>query len=1229
MLKPGDQHLTEEEIERLSRTRQTATSAEGEDSGDAATKHLSECADCRLRLEQAIALNHKLVSLRATASQSRSHSCPPESEWVNLAAGLKKESDSRHMLEHAANCDYCGPLLSEATALLSEESPAEERALLGGLESAKESWRAEMAKRLAATSQARLAPQTKHSADSSWWKNRVTAYRLPWTLGVAAATAALVVWTAARFFATPDVDTLLASAYTEQRTMELRFPGATYAPVRQERSTGGSTLDQPQALLDADALIGKQLKTHPDDPRWLQAKGRADLLAFRYEAAIPTFERALNQRPNSPSLLTDLASAYFQRGSANNGREVDFGLAVDLLGRSLAVTPDDPVSLFNRAIAEEKLHLYRPAVDDWKHYLRVDPAGPWSDEGRKRLKEVDSKLQSKESSLSAPLLDDVELSALSSSRLPEELQERVEDYLHAAVKKWLPRAYPQASQSDEVRRGQTRASLRALAEVTKNRHADTWLTDLLHDARGANFEKAVTFLAEALEANDTGNYAQGRSASRQASKLFRTGGNTAGELRAQLEELYSDHLLYDGHRCMNLARKLRPQLQVRAYQWMRAEADLEESNCAALNGHLGEQRIAIDRGTSEARQHDYLALFIRGTGFQADVAGSLGDVPQGFSLASKGLNVFWSTKIDLMKGYNLYTDLDTGADLMRLPRLQVALWHQAVELIDLHPDLLQRAMAHRWFANSAYLANIPQLASVEFAKASSLFAEASPTEATVRGQMDADVWLAGLKARQGELTSALDLLRQVKSNLDRVPSFGPEIGYYTTLADVKLRTNDREGIESSLRSAIYLAEWALRTFPSDTDRRHWAKQSEQAYRNLVVWKLRQGDARGALEYWEWYKGAELRTTRTHGQQAFEGLEESIPPDAQFAPALDTPSVVADQLPALQTQTIITYAAFPEGTAVWVYDDRGIVSRWIASDRNQLELQSEQFHRLCSSPDANSDKLRQTAQVLYDLLIAPIQDQLVRGRRLVFELDDVLSPIPMEALVDHDGKYLIERSEVANTPSLYHILNARPAMNLNVAAHALVVGVSGSGLPGVTPISDAEHEAEMVAQSFRSPRLLEGVDATLPRIHREMSSASIFHFAGHAIALPEMSGLVLGDSVAESGRATLLNSENLQPEMVRRLQLAVLSACDTGTIQASRNSGSEGIALAFLRYGVPRVVASQWKVDSAGTTLLMQRFYQRLTNGNDSMQALHDAKLTLAADSRFSHPYYWAPFQMFE
>src|SRR5262249_49804964 len=121
---------------------------------------------------------------------------------------------------------------------------------------------------------------------------------------------------------------LLATAYSQRRTFELRFSGAAYGQFRQERGASDrSRFDRPPALLEAEALIARTLAAHPDSAEWLQARARADLLDWHYDAAIQSLKRALRSDPDSPSMLIDVASAYFQRAEATD-RSIDYGAAI-------------------------------------------------------------------------------------------------------------------------------------------------------------------------------------------------------------------------------------------------------------------------------------------------------------------------------------------------------------------------------------------------------------------------------------------------------------------------------------------------------------------------------------------------------------------------------------------------------------------------------------------------------------------------------------------------------------------------------------------------------------------------------------------------------------------------------------------------------------------------------------------------------------------------------------
>src|SRR5690349_15211598 len=167
-----------------------------------------------------------MIDFPVTAA--RGTNCPTEDSLRNLAAGIAPASDAAGLTQHAAQCDYCGPILRAFTEDFSDELTPDEQALLARahLSPAR---RQNLAEQMAAAVTSASAPQKSVT-------ERTSLFRLPWfkwvlvpATAIACAIVAFLVWNAQRD--TPQkVEKLLAQAYTEQRTMEMRIPGAQYAP---------------------------------------------------------------------------------------------------------------------------------------------------------------------------------------------------------------------------------------------------------------------------------------------------------------------------------------------------------------------------------------------------------------------------------------------------------------------------------------------------------------------------------------------------------------------------------------------------------------------------------------------------------------------------------------------------------------------------------------------------------------------------------------------------------------------------------------------------------------------------------------------------------------------------------------------------------------------------------------------------------------------------------------
>jgi CHAT domain-containing protein len=117
----------------------------------------------------------------------------------------------------------------------------------------------------------------------------------------------------------------------------------------------------------------------------------------------------------------------------------------------------------------------------------------------------------------------------------------------------------------------------------------------------------------------------------------------------------------------------------------------------------------------------------------------------------------------------------------------------------------------------------------------------------------------------------------------------------------------------------------------------------------------------------------------------------------------------------------------------------------------------------------------------------------------------------------------------------------------------------------------------------------------------------------------LSGLVLVGANLEGKDAPtdrgILTAEAIAGLDLGGLELAVLSACETGRGEVAGGEGVFGLQRAFHVAGCKNVVASLWKVDDEATAALMGLFYHQLWSEKlPPIEALQQAQLTL-----YRHP----------
>ena len=1209
----SDEHIGPAEMAKM--LEESRRQAENPEHRVETYPHLVSCSTCREQFEGLAALDRQLISMRPSEAGSRHGNCPAAEVWHEIAGGVTSPAETLTHIEHASRCDHCGPLLraamTEFTELNGQLSEAE-RIYILALDSANAEWQQGLAQRIARTgrSQSRLQAERESTRREStaWW-------RLKWMSGprLAMAGSALIAvvaggsWLTIQQHQPAAAERLLARAYSERRTLELRIAGADYAPLRVSRGPDASFTSRPPALLKAEALIAAELVSHPADPAWLQAQAQADVLEGKYDAAVEALHRALELEPNSPTPLIDLATAYSQRAQ-QEGSTQDFGRAYESLSRALNSRPDDPVALFNRAMVAERQFLFHQALEDWEHYLKLDPSSQWAEEARSHANAVREKLKAYEGGAKLLLSPEQVAAAAGDATLAGEVDERVEEYLHDAVRNWLPEAFPEAG--TKANPDASRA-LFFLAGLTSQRHGDRWLADLLRGASAPSFPQAVRALSRANQANDTDEFDVSRQQAGLAEHLFRGSGNTAGALRAEFEELLESQMSRRDEECRLRSIAGEAESKRHSYNWLQIQMGLEESVCSVFGGDTGAFEKAARRALDGAQQTNYGALYLRALGFVAESRLTMGDRSSDWKLVSTGLERYWSGQFPAMRGYNLYGEegLATEADQTNL---RLAVWREAAALIDPGEDLMLRAEIHKAIATAASAARQPEMAEQQYEEAARLYSLAPQTAAIRVNRLWSEIRVAQMETRQSAFDEALARLTRVQDEVAQVSSDNLAQIFYSTLGEVQLRSHHVADAEQAFRPALRLAEQTLTSLTPE-NRTIWSKDAAPVYLGLTEAELVQGRELESLDMFEWYLGAPLRAGK-RGARTSEYL-----PDR---------SRLSDSLSVLSNQTVLAFGVLPDGLAIWSYDDRGVSVKWIpksAQDLQELQDLVANFYGQCSDPNSELSALRRNARRLYASLIAPVEQQLAPGRTLVIEADGWLARLPFEALLDSNGQYLIERAPIVHSLGQDSESVLRGDAAISADAPALVVGsTASSAADGLIPIPDVALEVDAVAGSFHSAHVLKGGEATLSAVRNVLPSVAVFHFVGHSLAVPQGTGLLLE---SEDGRANipqLLDANAARRIPMQSLQLAVLSACSTASGSGGA-SGFDSITDAFLRAGVPHVVASRWAVDSAETVGFVTDFYRNALAGHAVPAAIRLTSRKMLTNPSTLHPYYWSMF----
>lgn len=1155
--------------------------------------HMEDCEPCLGRVLDAHRMHLGLLE-GDRMTKTRYPDCPAESALQELAAGISPPEIAEATAQHAAHCGFCGPLLSTYLKEFSDELETEDAAILKQLETSKPGWQKKFVREQIGKSQ----DASERSFLARFWPGFATA-----AAAAAMAAVGIFVWVH-RSNDLTQAQQLVASAYAERRTTEMRLPSSPYGkfapvPVVKGSSDAEDWSSKPASLVEAEGLVRRKSANGAVNPQWLEVEGRIDLLegsSKGIDRAIESFEKALAADSQNPAIKVDLATALFEKEMRADHKQPVLGRTIDLLADITKDSSQAPqevrkAALFNLALAYEKSQMSDMAISTWQKYVDLDKTSQWNKEAQQHLDELKNHAPPpRQQGRITPAY------FLSHSSDPDVLAD-LEEFQDIAVRTWLPAAVE--NPSSEM--GQAAAEL---AQLLKKKHSDSWLQDFLSQTTPTDLD-ATRMLAAAFTYDLNDLHHQAIRESQNAAAIFARHHNFPGEVRAQFQKTYGLQRSLAADDCVQQANELWSRLATTSYHWLQAQVALEKATCANLNFDFetAARNVAISHGIAE--RFSFSELVLRILGIDAGMQRGQENYENAWKEAMGGLELYWRGKCDssaqnphtatglcsysLERLYQFYSVMQQCARKIGFPHASEVLLVQGMAMLEnsAPDDIVLKAtlylrLAELWFRQG----NI-QTAQQKASQAESLLKQISTSEPT--GQLYAAVTrieLAEFQLSLGNADSALSEIEPLRGLLSSQDDY-VRLDFYTTEGDIFRQLGQFEKAIKAYESGIQIAETSAGVLQDDPGQLNWRLGTGRTYRGLTRSLLALGKDRDALAVWEHFKSQAL---------------------ADGKPGINDKSYV--NLPPVAEPHLI-YASFDDGLQIWLMRDSQVESKWIHLNGNDLQHQMREFAKECSNPSQSLDN----AESLYETLLQPIINDLPPSSSVSVELDEPMWGLSLEALHNKDGRSFADDHHVFYTPGLLAENSLRQPRKLTSRDSMLLVDAS-QAVPGA-PLPGHFEEVAAVKETFANTIMLGPSAISRDKVLNILARSSVFHTSSHGRREGTGTALVVGPE-------SLLDAKDFTPERLQHLQLAVLSACSS----ASAKNGTfdqSNLVRSFLAGGVPVVIASKWEVDSRSTAHFMQTFYEKVRKGEPVPEAFQHAQAEMR--SLNSHPYYWAAFTL--
>jgi len=498
---------------------------------------------------------------------------------------------------------------------------------------------------------------------------------------------------------------------------------------------------------------------------------------------------------------------------------------------------------------------------------------------------------------------------------------------------------------------------------------------------------------------------------------------------------------------------------------------------------------------------------------------------------------------------------------------------------------------------------------------------------TTRPSPNLALTMGMLAAARGEYSRAQNLFKSIQGDPASLMTIKLSAGF--ELAKLFESQNNTAAAEQMYRATLSQYEAARGQLKSEESQLPFGTNAAEIYDHYIHFLVKLGRNDAALAV----------ADQSRAQTLERGLEEP-----GTGKPLRTASSNPQQIARKTNSTLLFYWLGAQQSYLWAITPAK-TQLFLLPPQREITASVERYRKTLLEVRDPLESGNADGQSLYRVLLSPAAALLRPNTPVIILADGILSQLNFETLlvpgaapgVQSNGEsnakmhYLLGDLILSSAPSLAMLGAAEPAGREN--GKILLIGNPNSPDQNFPSLPFFGVEMSRIEGHFSSSEVsaLAGQQATpAAYLASDPRSYAYIHFVSHAVASltsPLDSAIILSNPAGHEDSYKLYAREIIQHPI--HAQLVTISACYGSGTRTYAGEGLVGLSWAFLHAGAQQVIGALWEVSDDSTPRLMDKLYQGLTAGDSPAVALRNAKLSLLhSQSRFSAPFYWAPFQIY-